>query len=153
MKTFINVLGELEGEGDEWIILLSHFDTKPGIHRDFQGANDSGSSTGLLLEMAAIIKKTGHRRCNFLFGFMDGEECLLAYSDRDGFHGSKRLARQMKEKNTNIKAVILMDMVGDRDLETHHSKELIQRAQAAGAALCRNNRPPRKNRTAQLQHL
>ena len=116
-KTFINVTGELEGAGDEWIVLLSHFDTKSGIGREFQGANDSGSSTGLLLELASVLQKAASRRCNFLFGFMDGEECLLAYSERDGFHDSKRLAAQLKAKNTKIRAVILMDMVGDRDLK------------------------------------
>ena len=116
-KTFVNALGEIKGSSDEWIVLLSHFDTKVGIDRTFQGANDSGSSTGLLLELAAVIKKAGDNRCNFLFGFMDGEECLLAYSDRDGFHGSKKLAKDLKAKKTKIKAVILMDMIGDRDFK------------------------------------
>ena len=127
-KTFVNALGEIKGSSDEWIILLSHFDTKVGIDRTFEGANDSGSSTGLLLELAAAIKNAGRSRCNFLFGFMDGEECLLAYSDRDGFHGSKKLAKDLKAKKTKIKAVILMDMIGDRDFKItiprNSSKEL-----------------------------
>ncbi len=116
-RTFANVIGEVRGTGDEWLVLLSHFDTKVGVGPGFQGANDSGSSTGLLLEIAAAIRKNGAGKLNVLFGFMDGEECLLAYSDRDGLHGSKRLARQMREKNTKIRAVILLDMVGDRDLK------------------------------------
>jgi glutaminyl-peptide cyclotransferase len=116
-RTFANVIGEIRGTGDEWIVLLSHFDTKAGVGPGFQGANDSGSSTGLLLELAAAIKKADARRLNFLFGFMDGEESLLAYSDRDGLHGSKRLARQLKNKETKIRAVILLDMIGDRDLK------------------------------------
>lgn len=42
---------------------------------------------------------------------------MLGYSDRDGFHGSKRLAKAMKRQQKKIKAVILMDMVGDRNLK------------------------------------
>jgi len=116
-KTFVNVIGTIRGKSDQWIVLLSHFDTKSGINRNFEGANDGGSSTGLLLELAAIIRNAGERRYNYIFGFMDGEECQLAYSDRDGFHGSKHFARQLKDKETKIKAVILTDMIGDRDLK------------------------------------
>ncbi len=139
-KSFVNVIGTLPGKSDQWIILLSHFDTKTGIDRKFEGANDSGSSTGLLLELAALIKNAGDRRYNYLFGFMDGEECALAYSDRDGFHGSKYFAKQLKKRGTDIKAVILTDMIGDRDLmisvPRNSSKELkllaLKAATAAG---------------------
>lgn len=116
-KTFANVIGTHRGRSDEWIVLLSHFDTKSGIGPAFQGANDSGSSTGLLLELAAIIQNSGEQHYNFLFGFMDGEECQLAYSDRDGFHGSKHFARALKKEGRDLKAVILTDMIGDRDLQ------------------------------------
>ena len=116
-KPFFNVLVTLPGESNEWVVLLSHFDTMRGIGGGFQGANDSGSSTGLLLELAKVIHASPHRTLNVLCAFLDGEECMFGYSDRDGFHGSKHLARQLKEKRTQIKAVILMDMVGDRDLK------------------------------------
>ena len=116
-KPFFNVLATLPGTGDGWIVLLSHFDTMSGIGEGFQGANDSGSSTGLLIELAALLRAAGPLPHNILCGFMDGEECMLAYSDRDGFHGSRRLARQMKAEGRSVKAVILMDMVGDRDLK------------------------------------
>lgn len=116
-KYFHNVLGTLGGTGDEWIILLSHFDTMSGIGKGFEGANDSASSTGLLLELARVLRSTGPHKTNFLFGFMDGEECMLTYCGYDGFHGSKRLARQMKQEKRNVRAVILADMVGDRDLK------------------------------------
>ncbi|MDD4017550.1 MAG: M28 family metallopeptidase [Kiritimatiellae bacterium] len=116
-KQFHNVLAEIPGEGDEWVILMSHFDTMSGIGGGFQGANDSGSSTGLLIELAAALQATGPHRHNILCAFMDGEECMVAYGARDGFHGSKHLARQQKQTGAKISAVILMDMVGDRDLK------------------------------------
>ena len=50
----INILGYLPGKSDKWIILGSHFDTMPGIP-NFKGANDSGSSTGVLIEMARLL--------------------------------------------------------------------------------------------------
>lgn len=116
-RPFINVLATIPGTGDEWVVLLSHFDTMSGIGPGFQGANDGGSSTGLLLELAVALRAAAPLKFNILCGFMDGEECMLAYSDRDGFHGSKRLAQAMKSQRRKVKAVILMDMVGDRDLK------------------------------------
>ncbi|MEI7899906.1 MAG: M28 family peptidase [bacterium] len=117
-KPFANVLATLPGTGDEWVVLLSHFDTKCKIANDFQGANDGGSSTGLLLELAAALHHTATpRRLNVLCAFLDGEECRLGYSDRDGFHGSKHLANAIQQQHKKVKAVILMDMVGDRDLK------------------------------------
>ena len=116
-KPFANVLATLPGTGDEWIVLLSHFDTKCKIADGFQGANDGGSSTALLLEIAAALQASAPRRLNVLCAFLDGEECRLGYSDRDGFHGSKHLAKALKQEHRKIKAVILMDMVGDRDLK------------------------------------
>lgn len=116
-KEFHNVLATIPGSSGEWIILLSHFDTMSGIGGGFQGANDSGSSTGLLIEMASALQAASPHRHNILCAFMDGEECMVSYSERDGFHGSKRLARQQKAAGATIRAVILMDMVGDRDLK------------------------------------
>ena len=116
-KPFFNVLASIHGKSDQWILLLSHFDTMSGISESFQGANDSGSSTGLLLELAAALHAASPRKHNILCAFLDGEECMLAYSERDGFHGSKRLANMMRQQGRKIKAVILMDMIGDRDLK------------------------------------
>ncbi len=116
-KPFVNVTATLPGSGGEWVVLLSHFDTMSGIGAGFQGANDGGSSTGLLLALAELLQAAAPRRVNVLCAFLDGEECRLAYSDRDGFHGSKRLARQLKERQLDVRAVILTDMVGDRDLK------------------------------------
>lgn len=114
---YANVLATFPGQADTWIVLLSHFDTMRGVGAGFEGANDGGSSTGLLIELAAAIRRAGPLRHGVICGFMDGEECLLGYSERDGFHGSKRLARQLKARGAKVSAVILMDMVGDRDLK------------------------------------
>lgn len=116
--SFRNVLATVSARepSGEWIVLLSHFDTKSGIGPRFEGANDGASSTGLLLELAAWFRTRPLRDVNLLFGFMDGEECMSFYGPSDGFHGSKRLAKQLDGKKKKVRAVILMDMVGDADL-------------------------------------
>ncbi len=114
---FRNVLGRIPG-GDGRIVLLgSHYDTKAGIE-GFEGANDSGSSTGLLLELARVFKANGPLGAEIRFAFFDGEECMERYGPQDGFHGSLHLAAAMAADGSlsNVAAMILLDMVGDKDL-------------------------------------
>ena len=115
---FRNVLGEIKGATQSTVIYLSHYDTKAGVADDFAGANDSGSSTGLLLEMASVLAARPPRNLNVLFAFVDGEEALVDYSGKDGLHGSRRLVSMLidSRRARNIVAVFVADMVGDRDL-------------------------------------
>ncbi len=115
---FNNVLGRLPGKTDRLIVLCSHFDTKSGIAEDFQGANDSGSSSGVLLELVRVLSEHTSLETGFLIAFFDGEECRVKYGPRDGLHGSRRLAKQIAEAGgaAAVEAVILLDMVGDRNL-------------------------------------
>lgn len=120
--TFHNVLAMMHGNSPTRILLLSHFDTKSKIstaERKFQGANDSGSSTGLLLELAAVLAKQLKRPPLYTiqWAFLDGEECRYNYGPHDGLHGSRYLANKMKSEGVNFKAVILLDMIGDRNLQ------------------------------------
>lgn len=119
--TFRNVEATLAGRpGAPTILLASHYDTKRiASEPDFVGANDSGSSTGLLLELMrtfAAVKPWGG--CSLHFAFFDGEECVRAYDQTDGLHGSRRLAQRLVTQNKvgSYRAMILLDMVGDRDL-------------------------------------
>jgi glutaminyl-peptide cyclotransferase len=116
--TFRNVLGTIEGSDDRLVVLASHYDTKSGIADDFVGANDSGSSCGLLLELARVLRNPPGPHPGILLAFLDGEECFAHYSDRDGLQGSRRLAQKLKSDGnaTNVLGVIVLDMVGDRDL-------------------------------------
>lgn len=117
--TFRNVTARLVGDNDNGIIIIaSHYDTKIGMADDFTGANDSGSSTGLVLELARIFAGSGWAGPDIMFAFFDGEECRESYGESDGLHGSRRLAGLLKDKGyiSSIKAVIVLDMIGDRDL-------------------------------------
>ena len=115
---FNNVLGRLPGKTDRLIILASHFDTKAGISDDFQGANDSGSSSGVLLELARVFSEHEPLETDLLVAFFDGEECRTEYGPTDGLHGSRRLAQQVVTGGgaSVVEAVILLDMIGDKDL-------------------------------------
>jgi len=100
------------------IVLASHFDTKSGISPTFQGANDSGSSSGVLLELTRMLSKQP-LETEFLIAFLDGEECREQYGPTDGLHGSRHLAQQLVESGgaQYVEAVIVLDMIGDRDLK------------------------------------
>lgn len=113
---FRNVIATLPGTSRKRILLLSHYDTKAGISADFVGANDGGSSTALLLALAKWFRENPPDGAAVTFAFLDGEECRAEYGPRDGLHGSRRLAAQMKGARARLDAVILLDMVGDADL-------------------------------------
>jgi glutaminyl-peptide cyclotransferase len=50
--------------------------------------------------------------------FFDGEECMTHYGLSDGLHGSRHLAKRLIDAGRagDIQAMILLDMIGDRDL-------------------------------------
>jgi glutaminyl-peptide cyclotransferase len=142
-QTFHNVYATLPGtpsNTQRLIILMSHTDTKTGISKHFAGANDSASSTGLLLELARLAAQANPLPADLLFAFVDGEECTKNYSSHDGLHGSRRLLRVLQEAGQRPQAVILLDMIGDADLnvtipancDRALSRMLLQAAHATG---------------------
>lgn len=113
---FRNVIGRRRGASRQIVIFGAHYDTKDGIP-EFQGANDSGSGVGVVLELA---RAGAGWRWPFepWLVFFDGEECRVTYGPDDGLHGSRRLARRLIREGLDrrVRAVIIVDMVGDRDL-------------------------------------
>ena len=62
------------------IALASHFDSKKISNGDYVGANDSGSSTALLLQIMAYLQRSQESTklpCSFVALFFDGEEAVL----------------------------------------------------------------------------
>ena len=105
--TFRNVYAERPGRGSDFVLLVSHYDTKIlDTAPLFVGANDSASSTGL-------------RGPPVRFAFVDGEECYRQYSANDGLHGSRRLVGRLQQRGEvrHCRAAIVLDMVGDADLK------------------------------------
>jgi len=98
-------------------LLCSHYDTKIFDTFRFVGANDAGSSTGLLLEMARVLGRYPDLAAKVELVFFDGEEAFETFSDTDGLYGSRHFANQLgPEGAKQFRGGILFDMVGDRDL-------------------------------------
>lgn len=125
-RQMVNVTAELPGASPDVIIISSHYDTKLFKQFRFVGANDAGSSTGTLLEIARVLAATGQKpRLTYRFVFFDGEEAFCAEWEEchnpdgpDNTYGSRRYVAQLKEKNevARVRAMILLDMMGYKDL-------------------------------------
>jgi Zn-dependent M28 family amino/carboxypeptidase len=118
MKSFANVVVEFKGaKGNApWIVLISHFDTPPGIGKGFEGANDGASTTALLIALAASIRRAGPLPDNIMLLWTDAEECMVSYSENDGLQGAKHALKCFKDRRRAVKSAIGLDMLGDRDL-------------------------------------
>jgi Zn-dependent M28 family amino/carboxypeptidase len=115
-KELTNIVGTLGPAGGRIFVLASHYET---LGMDgFVGANDSGSSTGLLLALAPILAKRNLEH-ELRLVFFDGEEAFVEWSEQDSLYGSRHLAAKWKADGTTqrIGAFILLDMVGDADLD------------------------------------
>jgi len=112
-----NLIARFGGASGRIVVITGHYDTKsmPGVH--FVGANDGGSSTGFLLELAQALARLPHRNQIALVWF-DGEEAFRQWSQTDGTYGSRHLAQKWAADGTlaRIRALINVDMIGDRDL-------------------------------------
>lgn len=118
---FINLIarfGPIEKPPDLFL-LCSHYDTKVFDTFRFVGANDGGSSTGLLLEMARVLAKRPHLAERIELAFFDGEEAFENFSNTDGIYGSRHFAHKIAQDGTTklFRGGILFDMIGDRDLK------------------------------------
>jgi Zn-dependent M28 family amino/carboxypeptidase len=106
------------GDTAPLVLLSGHFDTKRFLDRNFVGANDGGSSTGLLLELTRVLAAR-RPQLNVWIVFFDGEEAIGSWSDSDSLYGSRHLASTLQAQGelTRVRALINVDMVADRDLQ------------------------------------
>jgi Zn-dependent M28 family amino/carboxypeptidase len=112
----VNVSATLPGSGQGRLVIAGHYDTKLFKEFAFVGANDAGSSTAFLLELARALKgRTNAVPIELLF--LDGEEAVGEWSTGNTF-GSRHYVDVAVKAGTarQIKALILVDMIGDRQL-------------------------------------
>jgi hypothetical protein len=117
---FVNLIAQFPGQGNAapLFLLCSHYDTKTFDAIKFVGANDAGSSTGLLLELARVIGQHPNLAAKIELVFFDGEEAYDHFSETDGLYGSRYFARQLQGSSAKqFRGGILFDMVGDRSLD------------------------------------
>jgi len=124
-----NILVKIPGERSGIILLGTHYDTLK--KENFVGADDGGSSTGLMLELARNLCAK-HGRYAVWIAFFDGEEAVQQWSDTDSRYGSKQMAAKLSLSGDlkKIRAFLLADIVGGKNAriprEADSTKELSQ---------------------------
>ncbi len=101
----VNVIGTLQGEVDEYVIMSGHFDSKS---ETCPGADDNASGTTAVLEAARILKNYNFHYTIKFIAFGGEEQGLLGSKDYSAKHAGD-----------SIRAVVNCDMImwdGDADL-------------------------------------
>ena len=110
--------GPSTGSGQGRLIIAGHYDTKQFREFAFVGANDGGSSTAFLIEIARVLKDRKNALPIELL-FLDGEEAVVDWNTgNDNTYGSRYYVEAARKAGTlpHIRALVLVDMIGDRDL-------------------------------------
>src|SRR6266403_3076966 len=115
---FVNLIAQFPEKRNAapLFLLCSHYDTKTFDAIKFVGANDGGSSTGLLLELARVIGQHPNLAAKIELVFFDGEEAYDHFSETDGLYGSRYFAKHLGG-GRQFRGGIVFDMVGDRSLD------------------------------------
>jgi glutaminyl-peptide cyclotransferase len=120
-----NIIAKIPGTASEIVLYTTHYDTLRLAN--FVGADDGGSGTGTMLELARILCA---RKARIATGvwivFFDGEEAQgrwtdknsVQWTDTNSTYGSREMAASMALSGDlkRVKAMILADMIGPSDL-------------------------------------
>ena len=120
-----NFIVRYPGKKNGVIVLASHYETNyPLRNINFVGANDGAATTGLLMAIGDRMHAAtaGGKKLDgysVWLVFFDGEEAINSWSRSDSTYGSRHLAAKWGRDGTlgQIKAFILADMIGDKDLD------------------------------------
>jgi hypothetical protein len=109
-----NILVKITGEKPSIILLGTHYDTL--LMDNFVGADDAGSSTAVMLELARLLCSP-KRKYAVWIAFFDGEEAMKQWSATDSRYGSRQMAARLSTSGDlkKIKAFLLADIVGGRN--------------------------------------
>jgi len=124
-----NFIAKFPGTKDGIIVIASHYDTNyPLRNTSFVGANDGGSSSALLLEIANQLRGKPRDGYSVWLVWDDAEEAMKPDGSgglpeempfaADSLYGIRHLAEKWQADGTlkKIKAFLLADMIGDADL-------------------------------------
>jgi len=114
----VNLAVTIPGARKERIVIAGHYDTK--LYREFRfvGASDGASSAAFLLELARVLKERKNPLTIELL-FLDGEEARLPdWNGTDNTYGSRHYVAAARKDGSlaTLKAMILVDMIADRNL-------------------------------------
>src|SRR5713226_6373003 len=134
-----NILVKIPGQKPGIILLGTHYDTKR--LENFVGADDAGSSTGVMLELARLLCSQ-HGKYAVWIAFFDGEEAVNPeWHDPDNSYGSRQMAARLATSGElgKIKAFLLADIVGTKALrfkrDSYSTKPLVDLVWATAAKL------------------
>jgi Zn-dependent M28 family amino/carboxypeptidase len=113
----VNLIATIPGTSKNRLVIGGHYDTKKFPFR-FVGANDGGSSAAFLIELARVLKARRNAMTTELL-FLDGEEAVIDWTGTDHTYGSRHYVAEAKRSGSlaSLKAFVLVDMIGDRDLQ------------------------------------
>jgi len=113
----VNLIATIPGVSKNRLVIGGHYDTKKFPFR-FVGANDGGSSAAFLIELARVLKSRRNALTIELL-FLDGEEAVIDWAGTDHTYGSRHYVAEAKRTGSlaSLKAFVLVDMIGDRDLQ------------------------------------
>ena len=118
-QTMRNYIVRFPGKKDGVIVLASHYETNYPL-RDiaFVGANDGACTTALLIAIGQYFRAHPPQGYSIWLLFDDGEEAVRSWSESDSLYGTRHIAARWFADGTarRIKAVLVADMIGDRDL-------------------------------------
>jgi glutaminyl-peptide cyclotransferase len=114
----VNLMATIPGQSRNRLVIAGHYDTKRFREFRFVGANDGGSSAAFLIELARVLKSRRNALTIELL-FLDGEEAIIEWEGDDNTYGSRHYVRAAQENGSlsSLKALVLVDMIGDRDLQ------------------------------------
>jgi Zn-dependent M28 family amino/carboxypeptidase len=126
-----NFIVRFPGKKNGVIVLATHYETNYWLKNiNYVGANDSGSTTGLLLAIADQLRAqtAGGKKLDgysVWLVFDDGEEAIQSWTDTDSLYGTRHLAAKWAGDGSlaKIKAFILTDMIGDKDLDIQRESQ------------------------------
>lgn len=105
------------------VIIGGHIDSKK-LPFPFIGANDGGSSTGVLLEIARVLSADSSAAARVELVFFDGEEAFRPnITANDGLYGSKYFAHSLSTRKSWPAFGIVLDIVGDPNFALFHNPE------------------------------
>jgi glutaminyl-peptide cyclotransferase len=118
-----NIVAKIPGTETGIVLLATHYDTVR--LPNFVGADDGGSGTGTMLELARVLcSRKG--KLNVWIVFFDGEEAQGQWADKNSIQwtntnstfGSREMAASMALSGElrKVKAMILADMIGPSNL-------------------------------------
>ena len=113
----VNLIATIPGATSDRLAITGHYDTKLFREIRFVGASDGASSAAFLLELARVLK-AGRHRLTIDLVFLDGEEAVIEWRGNDHTYGSRHYVETAQRDHSlaSLKAMVLVDMIGDRDL-------------------------------------